>query len=222
LFVPRDYDPSSASRFPLVVFLHGNGDQGSDNRRQVRDGALVWAQLDNQWRHPAFVLAPQCPEGDGWGRPAGLAGYPSGSPLDALFALLDDVERRYPIDLDRRYITGMSGGGLGSLRALSHQPERFAAAILVCPAGVPGNHADIPASEQGVGVVAGIERIPLWFFHGTDDPIVPIALTRERVAALRRAGGTPRVTEYEGVKHDAWTRAYSDREIVEWLFGHHR
>jgi predicted peptidase len=116
----------------------------------------------------------------------------------------------------------MSGGGLGALRALSYQPERFAAAILVCPAGVPGNHPDVPASEYGVGVVAGIERTPLWFFHGTDDPVVPIALTRERIAALRRAGGAPRLTEYEGVEHDAWTRAYAEPEIVEWLFGHRR
>jgi predicted peptidase len=222
LFEPRGLDSSGATRYPIVTFLHGNGDQGADNRRQVREGALVWAQPGNQSTHPAFVLAPQCPAGDGWGRPAGLAGYPPGSPLDALFALLDEIERRYPIDPGRRYITGMSGGGLGALRALSHQPERFAAAILVCPAGVPGNHADVPASEHGVGVVAGIERTPLWFFHGTDDPVVPIALTRERVAALGRAGGTPRLTEYEGVKHDAWTRAYAESEIVEWLFGHHR
>jgi predicted peptidase len=168
------------------------------------------------------VLAPQCPAGDGWGRPAGLAGYPDGSPLEALFELLDDVERRFPIDPDRRHITGMSGGGWGALRALSQQPLRFAAAILVCPAGEPSRHPDLPPRENGLGVVAGIQHLPLWFFHGTDDPVVPIALTRERVAALRRAGGTPRLTEYEGVKHDAWTRAYAEPEIVEWLFGQHR
>ena len=188
----------------------------------MREGALVWAEPGNQERHPAFVLAPQCPADDGWGRPAGLAGYPAGSPLDALFALLDEVERRYRIDPARRYITGMSGGGLGTLRALSREPDRFAASILVCPAGVPGNHAAIPERDQGVGVVAGIERVPLWFFHGTDDPVVPISLTRERVAALRQAGGAPRLTEYPGVKHDAWVKAYAEPEIVDWLFGHHR
>jgi predicted peptidase len=168
------------------------------------------------------VLAPQCPRGDGWGRPTGLAGYPAGSPLDALFELLDDVERRFPIDLDRRYITGMSGGGHGALRALSHQPERFAAAILVCPAGAVEEHPELPSRERGVAVVAGLERLPLWFFHGTDDPVVPIALTRERVAALRRAGGSPRLTEYPGVKHDAWLKAYAEPEIVSWLFSHRR
>ena len=155
-------------------------------------------------------------------RPAGLEGYPAGSPLDALFALLDDVERRYRIDPARRYITGMSGGGLGTLRALSREPDRFAASILVCPAGVPGNHPGVPTSEQGVGLVEGIEGVPLWFFHGTDDPVVPISLTLDRVDALRQAGAKPRLTEYPGVKHDAWVKAYAEPVIVDWLFGHHR
>ena len=222
LFVPRGYEASSPATHPLVVFLHGNGDQGSDNRSQVREGARVWAEPANQQRHPAFVLAPQCPADDGWGRPVGLAGYPAGSPLEALFALLDEVEGRYRIDPGRRYITGMSGGGWGTLRALSHQPQRFAAAILVCPAGEPSRNPEVPSRENGVGVVAGIESIPLWFFHGTDDPVVPIALTRDRVAALRRAGGSPRLTEYPGVKHDAWVKAYAEPAIVDWLFGHRR
>jgi predicted peptidase len=222
LFVPRGYDASSATLYPLVTFLHGNGSQGSDNRKQVREGARVWAEPANQERYPAFVLAPQCPGNDGWGRPAGLAGYPAGSPLEALFELLDDVERRYRIDRDRRYITGMSGGGWGSLRALSHQPQRFAAAILVCPGGEPAKNPDVPARENGVGVIAGLERVPLWFFHGTDDPVVPISLTRERVAALRQAGGSPRSTEYPGVKHDAWVKAYAETEIVDWLFAQRR
>jgi predicted peptidase len=222
LFEPPGYDAAGTTRSPLVTFLHANGDHGSDNRRQVREGARVWAEPANQKRHPAFVLAPQCPAGDGWGRPAGLAGYPAGSPLDALYALLDDLERRLPIDADRRYITGMSGGGWGTLRALSHQPERFAAAILVCPAGEPRKNPDVPPRENGVGVVAGLERLPLWFFHGTDDPVVPIALTRDRIAALRQAGGEPRLTEYPGVKHDAWVRAYAEPAIVDWLFGHRR
>jgi predicted peptidase len=221
LFSPSD-DDDKATRRPLVVFLHGNGDQGSDNRRQVREGARVWAEPATQARHPAFVLAPQCPAGDGWGRPDGHAGYPRGSPLGALFALLDDLERRLPIDRDRVYITGMSGGGWGTLRALAHQPRRFAAAILVCPAGETAKHPDLDPRELGVGVVAGLGHLPLWFFHGTDDPIVPLSLTRDRVAALRRAGADPRLTEYPGVKHDAWTRAYAEPEIVDWLFSHSR
>jgi predicted peptidase len=222
LFEPPGRESAGGTGYPLITFLHGNGDHGSDNRRQVREGARVWAESVNQERHPAFVLAPQCPDGDGWGRPAGLAGYPAGSPLEALFELLDSIERRYPIDPTRRYITGMSGGGWGALRALSHQPRRFAAGILVCPAGEPRRHPEVPARENGVGVVAGIERVPLWFFHGVDDPVVPISLTRERVAALRRAGGEPRLTEYPGVKHDAWVKAYAEGGLVEWLFDQHR
>ena len=222
LLEPRGYDPEASTRYPLVTFLHGNGDQGSDNRSQVREGARLWAEPAVQERHPAFVLAPQCPANDGWGRPEGLAGYPVGTPLGALFELLDELERRLPIDPDRRYITGMSGGGWGTLRALSHQPDRFAAAILVCPAGVPANHPEVPARETGVGVVEGLERLPLWFFHGVDDPLVPVSLTRDRVAARRRAGGDPRLTEDPGVKHDAWLAAYAEPAIVDWLFEQRR
>jgi predicted peptidase len=220
LYVPRDYD--AARRYPLVTFLHGHGQRGDDNVKHVSAGALLWAEPENQKRHPAFVLAPQSPANDGWGRPEGYRGYPASSPVNALLELLDDVERRFSIDPSRRYITGQSAGGHGSLLAMKTQPKRFAAAILVCPAGEPGRYPDIPPETEGVAVVAGIERIPLWFFHGTADEVVPADLTRQRVEALRRAGGTPRLTEYEGVKHDAWHRAYAEPELVEWLFAQHR
>jgi predicted peptidase len=220
LFAPRDVDP--ARRYPLVVFLHGNGQRGEDNRRHVMEGALLWARPEHQATHPAFVLAPQAPGNDGWGRPEGYADYPPSSPIGALLELLDKVERELPIDPDRIYLTGMSAGGHGSLRAMRLQPHRFAAAILVCPAGEPGRYPDIPPAEEGLGVVVGIEHVPMWFFHGTADDVVPISLTRERVAALRAAGGSPRLTEYEGVKHDAWVRAYADPDIVEWLFSQRR
>lgn len=220
LFVPADYDP--AIRYPLVTFLHGHGQRGDDNVKHVTAGALLWTQPETQKSHPAFVLAPQSPANDGWGRPEGYRGYPASSPVHALFELLDDVERRFSIDPARRYITGQSAGGHGSLLAMKRQPRRFAAAILVCPAGEPGRFPDIPPETEGVGVVAGIEHIPLWFFHGTADDVVPADLTRQRVDALRKAGGAPRLTEYPGVKHDAWHRAYAEPELVEWLFAQHR
>ena len=222
LFEPRGYDPAGADRYPLVTFLHGNGDQGSDNRRQVREGARVWAEPANQKLHPAFVVAPQCPAEDGWGvrraSPATLPA-PRSTRSSSCSTISSGASRSIPIGATS---PACRAAGWGTLRALSHQPERFAAAILVCPAGEPAKNPEVPARENGVGVVAGIEKLPLWFFHGTDDPIVPISLTRDRVAALRQAGGDPRLTEYPGVKHDAWVKAYAEPAIVDWLFAQRR
>jgi len=213
LFVPADYDDSRP--YPLVVFLHGRGNRGSDNRRQVLLGAKLWAEPPTQTRQQTFVLAPQCPADDGWGRPEGMAGYGASSPINALVELLDALEEEWNLDPERLYVSGQSGGGWGALLLLSKQPERFAASLLICPAGEP-------AGDAAVTLVESLAHLPLWFFHGTDDPVVPIELTRRRVEALRALGGRPRFSEYPGVKHDAWTRAFSEPGIVEWLYAQTR
>ena len=213
LFVPDDYD--AARSYPLVLFLHGSGNRGSDNRRQIVLGAKLWAEPRNQALEAAFVLAPQCPADDGWGRPEGMTGYGPSSPIAALVEILDALEREWSLDSSRLYVAGQSGGGWGALRLLSRQPQRFAAAILVCPAGEP-------AGEKAIDLVEGLGHLPLWFFHGSDDPVVPIELTHRRLEVLRAVGGRPRFSEYPEVKHDAWTRAFSEPEIVEWLYAQSR
>ncbi len=213
LFVPRDYD--AAKSYPIVTFLHGSSRRGEDNRRQIILGAKVWAEPASQAKNPAFVLAPQCPSDDGWGRPEGMTGYGPSTPVRTVSEILDALEEEFSIDPDRMYITGQSGGGWGTLRVLGLQPHRFAAGILVCPAGAG-------SSGEGLDLVAPLTHLPLWFFHGTADRIVPFDLTVRRVDALRQAGAKPLFTEYPGVKHDAWTLAYREKGLVDWLFAQQR
>ena len=203
LFVPRDYDPSR--KYPIVVFLHGKSRKGSDNSRQIGTaGAMLWVRP----RHPCFVIAPQAPADSGWGCPEILPELMD--PIRNVMAVLDRLEKEFSIDTDREYITGQSGGGGGSATSIISYPNRFAAAVLVCPA----NRAKPWRSEHAQRVA----HMPLWFFHGAADPIIGVELTRKTVQSLKEAGGNPCYTEYPNVRHNCWEKAYVTPELPNWLF----
>ena len=131
-------------------------------------------------------------------------------PIQNVLGLLDSLEKEFSIDIDREYICGQSGGGGGTSTAIMSQPNRFAAAILVCPA----NRAQNWTPDQA-GLIA---HMPLWFFHGAVDPIVDVEMTRTAVQLLKEAGGDPKYTEYPKAKHDCWTLAFVNRDLHRWLF----
>ena len=123
--------------------------------------------------------------------------------------LLDFLDERYPIDARCRYVTGMSMGGFGTFDLLLRRPRDFAAAVVICGGADHGRIADIA-------------HLPLWLFHGRDDPTVPVERSRGAVKALEAAGGRPRYTEYKGMAHNVWSRAYGEPELADWLFGQGR
>jgi predicted peptidase len=201
--------------YPLVVFLHGSGGIGTDNNRQFTGGNLigsrVWALDANQERQPVFVIAPQSDEG--WvevinaetkAQPAeGTHG------ADLLFELLDSVLPTLPVDRGRIYLTGQSLGGYGTFYMVMKRPGLFAAAIPVCGGG---NTAE--ASK--------FRGVPIWAFHGSEDPVVAAQRSREMVEAIRSAGGSATLTEYEGVGHNSWEFAYTEPELLSWLYAQHK
>lgn len=208
LFVPPGYD--RAKKYPLVLWLHNAGARGSDNLLQISGsdyaGSHIWIAPANLEKYHAFVLAPQVSDTKGWSRP-----HANTPPVAIRLALeiLDKVEKDYAIDLDRVYVAGESMGGEGVWRALSIDPQRFAAAIALC----------------GYGETWQIERvakIPVWIFQGEADPLVPVARARQWVADLRKAGGSPKYSEYPGIEHNVWDMAFSEPGLVDWLFAHHR
>ena len=183
---------------PLVVFLHGSGERGSDNQQQMVVG-MWFAEPRVQDANPSFILAPQCPEGRWW----------HGLQLEQVRAILDRTMADYPIDPDRVYITGHSMGGHGTWEMLYNNPGMFAAAAPVC-FGYDTERA------------SAFANMPTWVFHGDADHAVPVEDSRAMVKALRAVGAPVKYTEYPGVRHDSWIPAYHDDDFIAWLFAQRR
>jgi predicted peptidase len=217
LLAPRDL--SSGARYPLVVFFHGSGERGADNEKQLINGVERFARPESRSQYPCFVLAPQCPthldnQPIMWTgsreemHRLKLASEPA-APLQTALELIFVIQGKYPIDLDRIYVAGISMGGFAAWEALIRHPRHFAAAIPVCGGG------DVTYADS-------IKHVPVWAFHGAEDPVVPVICSRSMIENLEKAGGAPRYTEYPGVGHNSWDRAYAEPELLSWLFSHKR
>lgn len=209
-------DADTVRKYPLVVFLHGSGERGSDNESQLKWGVLNFATDKIMLAHPAIVIAPQCPEHMGWAnvsndkgsRQLHLLALPS-RPMELLMELIQKVKTSLPIDTNRIYITGLSMGGYGTYDAIERYPNLFAAAVPVCGGG------DVSKAPL-------IAHIPIWIFHGAEDPNVSPLFSLDMVDALTRAGAHPGFTQYPEVGHFSWLGAYSDPQMIEWLFRQHK
>lgn len=221
LFIPAGAAPAGAAakKVPLVLFLHGAGGRGTDNRKQVTDqpASLVFIQPANQANWPLFMVAPQCPPDQQWvampwGEPSGKGKRPANPtwPLAAAVALVDRLVAEYPnIDPTRIYITGFSMGGYGTFDAAARWPKKWRAAVPIC-----GGY-----DETQVGPLVGL---PLWAFHAEDDHAVPVGRTRAVIDALKARGGKPRYTEYPASAkhgHFSWIPAYAEAQLLPWMFG---
>jgi predicted peptidase len=198
-------------KYPLVIFLHGAGERGTDNEKQLVHGVPQFATKANREKYPCFLIAPQCPEGKRWVEVDWSAERHTqpkepGEPGRLTLELTDKAIKELPIDPKRVYITGLSMGGFGTWDLLARRPDLFAAAVIVC------GGADEAAAPR-------IKDIPQWAFHGAKDPAVKPERSRHMIAALKKAGGTPQYTEYPDVGHNAWDPAYRDPKVYEWLFG---
>jgi len=196
LYLPKEYDTQEA--WPLVLFLHGAGERGSDISLVTKHG--LPKRIANGDEFPLLVVSPQCPQSSWW--PAETL---------TLRALLDDVQKRYRIDLDRVYVTGLSMGGYGTWRLAVAQPDRFAAAVPIC-GGLEG-------PPQAVDV---LKKLPIWVFHGAKDETVPVEQSQRLVDRLQEIGGDVRMTVYPEAGHDSWTQAYDDPELYDWLLSQSR
>lgn len=204
LFLPPGYDEPGA-KFPLTLFLHGSGQRGSNNFSHVTlfIGGLIASTQTEDYR--GFLVAPQLPSGGTFWDPD--------QEYDLTAEILDSVISNYAVDPARLYITGLSLGGYGTANYVSHFPSLFAAAVPL--SGAPG---EISPSEAEL-----IKDVPFWLFHGDQDTTVPVSESRNFVAALQAAGGTPRYTEIAGGGHAIWPSIYADwarstHGLYPWLF----
>ncbi len=197
--------------YPLVVFLHGAGERGIDNAKQLLYFPELMASEEYREKYPCFVLAPQCRPDARWvevpwdaveSSPFG----PASDSMQVILGVLEELEMNAPIDRRRIYLTGLSMGGYGCWDLAIRFPERFAAVVPICGGG------DESQAER-------LKSLPIWAFHGDADPAVPVERSRRMIAAVRAAGGRPKYSELAGVGHHSWTPAYADRKgVIPWMF----
>jgi poly(3-hydroxybutyrate) depolymerase len=215
LFIPRGYDADR--NYPLVLFHHGAGGSGDDNRRQF-EGPLPreWAGPERQAKNPCFIVAPQIPRRESRDRENRFPRTEvMREHIQTIHEILDRLEEEFFIDTSREYVTGLSMGGECTWMSIIERPDRFAAAVPICAGD---KFIGMDAAERG----RKFAKFPLWIFHGDADDVISVDVSREVVKALRDAGGNPKYTEYPGVDHGSWEIAYRDPELIEWLFAQSR
>lgn len=221
----RFFEPEKkeGEKYPLVLFLHGSGERGSDNAMQLlgNEGALVWASPENQKENPAYILAPQAEAQEE------LTMYWAEEPnYSSVVNLLKETIEKYDVDENRIYVIGMSNGGIGTWNIIEKNPELFAAAVPIC--GVADIDNLILEEEykplEDNSIFKDIKDMPIWVFHAEDDPLVDVRASRDAVKAIQDLGGTNiKYTEYpEGtvlpMGHFSWVPALQDKEMIEWMF----
>lgn len=195
LYLPKRYERSS-KKWPLVLFLHGAGERGADLEQVKKHGP---PKLVAEGKKLPFILvSPQCPNGDIW--------HP-----DTLDALIGFMIEHYRVDPDRVYCTGLSMGGYGAWELAAEHPERLAAILPICG----GGDADMLR-------ICRMKGVPVWAFHGAQDPVVPVSVEKDLVAALKHCGGSVWFTIYPDAKHNAWTRTYENPEVFKWMLQQRR
>lgn len=213
ILFPKNYD--STQKYPLILFLHGSGERGDDNKAQLVHGAEMFLDKINQY--PSIVVLPQCPKDFRWSNvdwdsrmEDGTCNMPLSEkptkPMGLVLQLLDELLESKSIDTDRIYLGGLSMGGFGTFDLLARKPDFFAAAIPICGGGNP--------------LVAKLyaENTSIWIFHGDADTVVPVEGSRKMYRVLKESGADVQYKEYPGVKHDSWTNVFAEPDLFKWLF----
>ena len=203
LYLPKNYDPNK--KYPLVIMLHGAGSNHRLSLRRVFGKSNANGETDveatryfPEWKDVEYIVASPYARG--------TAGY-QGIPEKDVYDVLADVKKRFSIDEDRTYLTGLSMGGGGTLWIGMTRPDIWAAIAPVCPAPPKGTDE----------LIGNALNVPAHFFHGDIDPAVPVTVSRDWVKKLKELGSHVEYDEYPGVKHDSWVNAYKDEFIFDWF-----
>lgn len=215
ILYPDDY--TSDREYPVVLFLHGAGERGHDNRSQLTHGSALFLKDSIRSQFPAIVIFPQCPKADYWanakvkrGRTPLKIKFRYGRkptrPLGLVMALMDSMVQTPSVKQEQVYVMGLSMGGMGTFELLYRKPDMFAAAIPICGGGKA-------ASVKNYAV-----KLPLWIFHGAKDNVVDPLLSVHMVERLLKEGANPKFTLYENANHNSWDPAFAEPDLLPWLF----
>lgn len=203
---------AKGKKFPLVIFLHGLGERGDDNEKQLLHGGQMFLNPVVREKYPSYVVFPQCPETAFWAYNQVPSSFgllkkedKMPAPFNAVKELID-VFLAYPdIDPSRIYIMGISMGGMATFDMVDRFPEIFAAAVPIC---------GFVETER----LKDIEGVNFRIYHGDADPVVPVEFSREAYKVLKKAGANVEYREFPGCQHDSWNPAFNTTDFLEWLF----
>jgi len=203
LYLPKDYKPRGKQRWPLVLFLHGSGERGTNLTAVAVHGPPKLAKQRRDF--PFILISPQCPHDEAWSN-------------DVLFVLLDEMAKKHRVDTNRIYVTGLSMGGYGAWALATAQPERFAAMAPICGGGDTIRVLLAEGKRR-----QALKELPIWAFHGAKDQVVPLEESERMIEAFKRLGNSKvKLTVYPDAAHDSWTETYTDPKLYDWLLQHER
>ena len=208
VFVPQDW--TKKKKWPVVLFLHGAGERGDDGLIQTEVG-IGTAIRRNRSRFPAVVVMPQCRK-NGWWAESTMA--------DVAMAALAEAQKEFSGDRTRIYLTGLSMGGYGTWYLAGKYPGKFAAVAPICGGILVPDMARLQSPDDNSPYAEAAKKIgktPVWIFHGGDDPVVPVTESRRMNEAMKTLGGELHYTEYPGVGHNSWEKAYAEPELLTWM-----
>ena len=217
VLMPLNYD--SAKTYPVLFFLHGAGERGRDNEKQLAHGSKLFLKEETRTGFPAIVIFPQCAPTSYWSNvlrfhnAAGKRTFqflPDGTPtryMELLQQLIGSVLENYPVKKEQVYVGGLSMGGMGTYEVVRRMPDVFAAAFAICGGAHPATAKQLRNVDWGL-------------FHGAKDDIVPPSASQAMAAALKKEGANVQLTIYPNANHNSWDPALAEKELLPWLFSH--
>lgn len=215
ILLPENFDASK--KYPLVIFLHGSGERGNDNEKQLTHGAKLFLQEENRKKFPAIVVFPQCSQRSFWSNTQFLlddkgernfyfvnGGEPS-TAMKMLITLVNNLFVQYKIKKDQVYVGGLSMGGMGTFELVNRMPQTFAAAVPVCGGANPS-------------IAPNLKKTNWWVFHGAKDYIVPPKYSQDMVKAMKKNAVPVKFTLYPDANHNSWDAAFKEPDLLKWLF----
>ena len=208
VFVPDNW--TKKTKWPVILFLHGAGERGDDGliQTEVGIGTAVRRYRD---RFPAVIVMPQCRKNVWWAE---------SNMADVAMASLAQAQKEFHGDPVRTYLTGLSMGGYGTWYLAGKYPGKFAAIVPICGGILVPDMARQQSADDNAPYTEAARKIgktPVWIFHGGDDPVVPVTESRRMNDAMKALGGEVHYTEYPGVGHNSWEKAYAETQLFTWI-----
>ena len=218
MLLPENFDESK--QYPVLFFLHGAGERGSNNESQLIHGSKLFLNPENRKNFPAIIIFPQCPQDDYWAnviigdgknleRFSFQKGGKHGKAMELLVALVAKIKSEKFSDNDRFYVGGLSMGAMGTYEILRRKPNIFASAFAICG----GDHVEN---------VKKYKHVPLWIFHGAKDSVVPIQKSEIVVIELKLLNSDVKFRVYPDANHNSWDPAFAEPDFLSWIFSYRK